>query len=462
VKDLLLGRDRVQRIIKENRANRSPGRAHGGPGLNCLVLGGGGREYAIAWRLARCASVATIDVAPGNAAMALFTRVLDFPPSDVARIEQHCAAASIDLVIVGPDDLVAAGIGDAIRRAGVTVVCPSREAARIESSKSFAKALMVEAGVPTATFTTYPDAAAARAALAERPDGPVVVKADGLAAGKGVVVAADRAAAHAALLRPPISDGAVVLEEPLNGPEASLMALVDGETVVALPPARDHKRLGDGDTGPNTGGMGACSPTAVLPDDQAQPLADRLIAPVARTLAARGTPFRGVIFAGLLQAADGWRVLEYNARFGDPEAQVVLPRVGGDFAALMRAVGDGRLAEHVAQHPVRFSQRAYVDVALCAAGYPGSPRRGDRISVDDLPDDVWTFHAGTRRAADGGFLTDGGRVLHIVAQGDTVAEARRKAYVGAERVRFEGKFYRQDIAEDQLEDQLEDGVGVSS
>ena len=458
VKDFLLGRDRVAKIIKENRANRSPGRAHGGPGLNCLVLGGGGREYAIAWRLARCASVATIDVAPGNAAMALFARVLDFPPTDLARIEQHCAAASIDLVIVGPDDLVAAGIGDAIRRAGVTVVCPSREAARIEWSKSFAKALMIEAGVPTPAFTAYPDAAAARTALAERPEGPVVVKADGLAAGKGVVVAADRAAAEAALSRPPISEGAVVLEEPLEGPEASLMALVDGETVVALPPARDHKRLGDGDTGPNTGGMGACSPTAVLPDDLAQSLAEALIAPVARALVARGAPFRGVIFAGLLRAADGWRVLEYNARFGDPEAQVVLPRVGGDFAELMRAVGDGRLAEHVAQHPVRFSQRAYVDVALCAAGYPAAPRRGDRISVDDLPDDVWTFHAGTRRAADGGFLTDGGRVLHIVAQGDSVAEARRKAYVGAERVRFEGKFYRQDIAEGSLED----GVGVSS
>ena len=460
MKDLLLGRDPVGKLIKAQRANRSPGRAHGGWGLNCLVLGGGGREYAIAWRLARCNSVAAIDVAPGNGAMALFARVLDFAPTDIARIEQHCAAASIDLVVVGPDDLVAAGIGDAIRRSGVTVVCPSREAARIESSKVFAKALMAEAGVPTAAFTAYPDAASARAALEERPDGPVVVKADGLAAGKGVVIAADRAAAQAALSRPPLNEGAIVLEEVLVGPEASLMALVDGETVVALPPARDHKRLGDGDTGPNTGGMGACSPTVILPDDQAQPLADALIAPVARILAARGTPFRGVIFAGLLHAADGWRVLEYNARFGDPEAQVVLPRIGGDFAQLLQALGDGRLAEHVAEHPVRFSQRAYVDIALCASGYPASPRRGDRITVDDLPDDVWTFHAGTRRGPDGGFYSDGGRVLHVVAQGDTVAEARRKAYIGADRVHFEGKFYRQDIAEDQIADGA--GVGVSS
>lgn len=386
--------------------------------------------------------------------MALFARILDFAPTDLGRIEQHCAAASIDLVIVGPDDLVASGIGDAIRRTGVTVVCPSAAAARIESSKRFAKALMAEAGVPTAAFTAYPNAAAAQEALDERPEGPVVVKADGLAAGKGVVIAKDRTEAKAALARPPMADGAVVLEELLEGPEASLMALVDGETVVALPPARDHKRLGDGDTGPNTGGMGACSPTAVLPDEQAQPLAEALIAPVARLLAAQGTPYRGVIFAGLLLAADGWRVLEYNARFGDPEAQVVLPRLGGDFALLMAALGDGRLAEQVAAHPVRFSQRAYVDIALCASGYPASPRRGDRITVDDLPDDVWTFHAGTRRGPDGGFFSDGGRVLHIVAQGDTVAEARRKAYIGAERVHFEGKFYRQDIALDQ--------VGVSS
>jgi phosphoribosylamine--glycine ligase len=450
MKDLLLGRDRVARVIQEHRASRSPGRGHGGAGLNCLVLGGGGREYAIAWRLARSASVGMIDVVPGNGAMALFARVLDFPPTDIARIEQHCAAASIDLVIVGPDDLVASGIGDEIRRSGVTVVCPSVAAARIESSKAFAKALMAEAGVPTAASSAYPSAAAALAALDQQPDGPLVVKADGLAAGKGVVIAKDRAQARAALSHPPIAEGAVVLEELLAGPEASLMALVDGETVVALPPSRDHKRLGDGDTGPNTGGMGACSPTAVLPDEEAQPLADALIAPVARLLAARGTPYRGVIFAGLLQVADGWRVLEYNARFGDPEAQVVLPRLGGDFALLMTALGDGRLAEHVAAHPVRFSQRAYVDVALCASGYPASPRRGDRITVEDLPDDVWTFHAGTRRGPDGGFITDGGRVLHIVAQGDTVAEARRKAYLGAERVHFEGKFYRQDIAEDRL------------
>ena len=443
IKDMLLGRDRVHKIIQEHRSQRSPGRAPGAPGLNCLVLGGGGREYAIAWRLARCNSVATIDVLPGNAAMSLFARVLDFRPDDAPRLEQHIAAAHIDLVIVGPDDLIAAGIADALRRTGASVVGATREAAKLEWSKAYAKRTMVQAGVPTAGYHAFPDARAAREALG---DGPIVVKADGLAAGKGVVVAKDRAEAEAALALGAISSGPVVLEEVLEGEEASLMALVDGDTVVALPPARDHKRLGNGDTGPNTGGMGASSPTSVLPDHEAQPLADKLIAPVARLLASRGTPYRGILYAGLMKTTAGWRVIEYNARFGDPEAQVVLPRVGGDFAKLMQALGEGRLAAYVAEHPVRFSQRAYVDIALCAQGYPNSPRQGDRITIADLPDDVWTFHAGTRRAPDGAFITAGGRVLHVVAQGDTVAHARERAYVGAERITWQGRFYRSDIA----------------
>ena len=434
---------RIRKIISEHRAQRSPGRAPGATGLNVLVLGGGGREYAIAWRLARSDSVATIDVIPGNAAMSLFARTLDIPVDQSGRLEQHIAASKIDLVIVGPDELVASGIGDVLRHTGVVVVCPSRDAAKLEWSKSFAKDALREAGVPTASFRTFPDARAAREGLA---DGPVVVKADGLAAGKGVVVARDRAEAEAALSNGAIGSGGVLLEEVLAGEEASLHALVDGDTVVALPPSRDHKRVGDGDTGPNTGGMGACSPTKVLPDEEAQPLADRLIAPVARLLAERGTPYRGVLYAGLMKTADGWRVIEFNARFGDPEAQVILPRIGGDFANLMRSLGEGRLAAYVHTHPVRFSQRAYVDVALCAEGYPGQPRRGDPITIGDLPDDVWTFHAGTQRSSSGGFITAGGRVLHVVAQGDTPAHARDRAYVAAQRITWTGRFYRSDIA----------------
>ncbi len=446
IRDLFVHGEKVQRIIREERANRSPGRAAGAPGLNCLVLGGGGREYALAWRLARCDSVATIDVVPGNAGMALFTRTLDFSLRDPLRLEQHLAASHIDLAIVGPDDLVAEGFGDRLRRASVVTVAPSREAARIEWSKAFAKELMREAGVPTARWESFADTDAARAALASW-EAPLVVKADGLAAGKGVAVCRTQEEARVVLGTPPWSGGAIVFEEMLEGEEVSLQSLVDGETVVALPPARDHKRVGDGDTGPNTGGMGAVSPTGVLPDEDAQRVADLLIAPIARSLSARGTPYRGVIFAGLMRTKDGFRVLEYNARFGDPESEVTLPRLGGDFGQLLLALGEGRLAEFVREHPVRFSQRAFVDVVLCAEGYPAAPKTGAPIGgLDRLPEGVYGFHGATRAIAGGGFATAGGRVLHIVAGGASVAEARDRAYEGAERVTFEGRFYRSDIA----------------
>jgi phosphoribosylamine--glycine ligase len=337
-------------------------------------------------------------------------------------------------------------------------VGPSREAAKIEWSKRFAKELMREAGVPTARWEAFPDPESARTALgrAERGalgrwESPLVVKADGLAAGKGVTICRTLEEARVALGTPPTNSGAVLFEELLEGEEASLQALVDGDTVVALPPARDHKRVGENDTGPNTGGMGAASPTAVLPDADAQPVADALIAPIARALAARGTPYRGVIFAGLMRTRDGFRVLEYNARFGDPEAEVTLPRVGGDFANLMVALGEGRLAAYVRENPVRFSQRAFVDVVLCAQGYPGVPRTGDRIEgLDRLPEGVYAFHGATRALPDGEFATNGGRVLHVVASGATLSEARDRAYAGAERVQFEGKFYRSDIAQGEV------------
>jgi phosphoribosylamine--glycine ligase len=450
IKDFFQHGEKVQQTIKEYRAQRSPGRSVGAPGLNCLVLGGGGREYAIAWRLARCDSVANIDVVPGNAGVALFSRVLDFQPRDVARLQQHLAAAAIDLAIVGPDDLIADGVGDHLRRASVSVVAPSREAGKIEWSKTFGKELMHEAGVPSPRWETFSTAQNARNALDRNLwVAPLVVKADGLAAGKGVTVCRTTAEAHVALGTPPTNSGRVVFEEVLQGEEASLQALVDGETVVALPPARDHKRLGDGDTGPNTGGMGASSPTTTVLDEEAQAVADQLIAPIARALAARGTPYRGVLYAGVMKTKNGFKVLEYNARFGDPEAQVTLPRIGGDFAKLMSALGDGRLREFVAQNPVRFSQRAYVDVVLCAEGYPGVPKTGDAIAgLDRLPDGVYGFHGATASTPSGGFITMGGRVMHIVASGANVAEARDRAYQGAERVTFKGKFYRSDIAND--------------
>jgi phosphoribosylamine--glycine ligase len=448
IRDYFKHGEKVQQLIQEQRKQRSPGRSFGAPGLNCLVLGGGGREYAIAWRLARCDSVATIDVVPGNAGVALFSRVLNFPPRDIARLEQHLAASAIDLAIVGPDELVAEGIGDHLRRASVAVVAPSKEAAKIEWSKTFAKELMTETGVPTPRWETFTTSQNARNALDRNLwKAPLVVKADGLAAGKGVTVCQTTQEAITALGTPPTSGGRVVFEEVLEGDEASLQALVDGETVIALPPARDHKRVGDGDVGPNTGGMGASSPTTVVPDEDAQHVADELITPIARALAGRGTPYRGVIFAGLIRTKSGFKVLEYNARFGDPEAEVTLPRIGGDFAKLMVALGEGHLKEYVAHNPLRFSQRAFVDVVLCAEGYPASPRTGDRIDgLDKLPDGVYGFHGATASTPSGGFITTGGRVMHIVAGGSSVAEARDRAYQGAERVTFTGKFYRSDIA----------------
>ena len=426
IRDYFRHGEKVQQLIQEQRKQRSPGRSLGAPGLNCLVLGGGGREYAIAWRLARCDSVATIDVVPGNAGVALFSRVIDFSPHDIGRLQQHLAASAIDLAIVGPDELIAEGLGDHLRRASVAVVAPSKEAAKIEWSKTFAKELMSETHVPTPRWETFSTPENARNALDRNKwAAPLVVKADGLAAGKGVTICRTLEEALMALGTPPTNSGRVVFEEVLEGDETSLQALVDGETVVALPPAHDHKRMGDGDIGPNTGGMGASSPTTVLPDEDAQRVADELITPIARALAARGTPYRGVIFAGLIRTTSGFKVLEYNARFGDPEAQVTLPRIGGDFAKLMVALGEGRLKEYVAQNPLRLSQRAFVDVVLCAEGYPGVPKTGAPISgLDRLPEGVYAFHAATRLSADGGFVTAGGRVVHIVAGGATVEIGR--------------------------------------
>jgi phosphoribosylamine--glycine ligase len=446
----IFGGEAVYKKIWEQRRQRSPRRSAGAPGLNCLVLGGGGREYAIAWRLANCKSVTTVDVVPGNAGLSLFTRVLDQRPDNVAWLDEHVLASFIDLAVVGTDELVAAGIGDVLRRSGIAVVGASRDASKVEWSKSFAKELMAEAGVPTARSESFADAAAAKEGLLHW-DAPVVVKADGLALGKGVTIARTLEEAVETLATPPANSGRVLLEEVLEGEEASLQALVDGEAVVALPPARDHKRARDGDTGPNTGGMGAFSPTAVLPDHQAQAAAEDLIAPVARALAKRGTPYRGVLYAGLMKTADGWKVLEYNARFGDPEAEVTLPRIEGDFARLLFALGEGRLAEYVAAEPIQFSKRVYVDVVLCAENYPGAPKTGMAVEgLDRLPEHVLAFHGATKRGPGGNVLVAGGRVMHMVASGDTVAEARERAYAGAERVSFEGKFYRSDIAQQEV------------
>lgn len=444
--------DKVHRLIREQRAQRSPG-PQPGPGMRCLVVGSGGREHAIAWRLLRDRQVGSVDVLPGNGGTCLIARnVANLKADDPNAIAEHAIHAHIDLAIVGPDEAVALGVGDALRRVGVPVVAPSRQAGRLEWSKSFAKERMERAGVPTAQWWTFDDMTAFEQFLADC-DRPLVVKADGLAAGKGVVVAEDRAtalaAARAALVDRKFGAAGecIVVEERLEGEEASLQALVDGETVVALPTARDYKRAGDGDRGPNTGGLGAYSPSKRLPDGEAQALAERLIAPVARELARDGTPYRGILYAGLMFTDDGPYVLEYNARFGDPEAEVVLPRLGGDFSALMLALADGRLAPHLEGRPLEVVAGAAVDVVVAAREYPGTANVNEPIEgMLDLPQGTLLFHSGTRVTPAGALVTSGGRVLHVVGQGASLAEARAAAYAGVERIRFASAFHRTDIA----------------
>ena len=442
---------KIQATIREQRAERTPGRQRV-PGLHCLVVGSGGREHAIVWRLLLDRAVGAVDVAPGNGGTSLLARNIEnLPTGDAHRIAQHAMKNEIDLAVVGPDDAIAAGVADELRRAGVPTVGPSREAGRIEWSKSFAKELMEHAGVPTAPWWTFQriDDFAEFARDAERP---LVVKCDGLAAGKGVVIARDRdeavAAARAALEDRRFGDAGarIVVEEVLEGEELSLHALVDGETVVALPTARDYKRAGDGDTGANTGGMGCYSPSVRVSDADAAALVARLIAPVARELARRGTPYRGILYAGVMLTDEGPYVLEYNARFGDPETEVILPRIGDDFSALLLALARGRLAEHVAASPLDVSTQHCVDVVVAAGGYPSKPTVGERVDgLFDVPSGTLVFHGGTARVGDS-FVTTGGRVLHVVGRGASLGEAREAAYRGVERVRFASAWHRTDIA----------------
>ena len=450
----LLG-SKVQEAIRQQRAQRTPSRM-GVPGMQCLVVGSGGREHAIAWRLLLDRGVGAVDVAPGNGGTSLIARNIEnLTIAEAHRIAQHAMKNQIDLAVVGPDDAIAAGVADELRRAGVPTVGPSREAGKLEWSKSFAKEGMEHAGVPTPPWWTF-DSMDEFAEFARDAKRPLVVKADGLAAGKGVVVAKDRdealAAGRAALEDRKFGDAGkrIVVEEYLEGEELSLHALVDGDLVAALPTSRDYKRAGDGDSGANTGGMGAFSPSSRVDDASAGSLVDRLIAPVARELARRGTPYRGILYAGVMLAEDGPYVLEYNARFGDPEAQVVLPRIAGDFSAVLLALAQGRLATYLDEHPLELSPQHAVDVVVAATGYPAKPTIGERIDgLFDLPSGTLVFHAGTKRV-NNTFVTAGGRVLHVVGRGASLADAREAAYRAVERVRFPSAFHRTDIAAPQV------------
>jgi phosphoribosylamine--glycine ligase len=419
--------------------------------VKVLVIGSGAREHALVWKCVQSDLVDRVYCAPGNGGTGGMARNVPIQASDVVRLVQFAKQERLGLVVLGPEAAVEAGVGDALRDAGFNVFGPNRAAGRIESSKAFAKSLMREAGIPTAEFDTFVDPAAAKAWAARR-DGRVAIKADGLARGKGVIVAGSVEESNAAIdamlveQRFGKSGATIVVEERLEGPELSILGITDGSTVIALAPARDYKRAQDGDRGPNTGGMGAYCPPIGADDAVVAEVVHTVLEPAVRQLASNGTEFRGVLYAGIMLTRDGVRTLEFNARFGDPEAQVVLPRLDSDFVALALAAAKGGLDSH--PEP-RWSARPCVGVVVATRGYPdealmtiGYPIRG----LAEMPKGVLVFHAGTRFDQKHGLVTDGGRVVTAVALGDTVADARETALSGARQVRFEGAFHRTDIA----------------
>ncbi len=419
--------------------------------MRVLLVGSGGREHALAWKIARSPQLDELLCAPGNAGMQAepATRCVDLGAEDIDGLVALARDEEIDLVMVGPEAPLCAGLADALRAAGVAVVGPAAAAARLEGSKVFAKRLMQRCGVPTARFEVFDEAAAARAFVRAEP-GPWVVKADGLAAGKGVLPCADAAAAEQAIDRILVERAfgeagrQVVVESFLEGEEASCIALVAGDTILPLASSQDHKRAYDGDRGPNTGGMGAYSPAPVLDAALEQQVVERVFRPVVDGLAADGIDYRGVLYAGLMIGAGGPQVLEFNVRFGDPETQALLPRLRSDLVPALAAVAGGELAGVT----LDWDPRPAVCVVMASAGYPGAYAKGKPIAglerAGDM-DDVVVLHAGTRAEGDR-VLTAGGRVLGVCALGDDIAAAVERCYGAVEGIDFEGAHYRRDIA----------------
>ncbi len=418
--------------------------------MKVLVVGGGGREHALCWAIARSPLLTTLYCAPGNAGIAAMAECLPVGAEDVAGIVAAARERAIDLVVVGPEAPLTLGLADALVAAGIKVFGPSRAAAALEGSKTFTKQVADAARVPTAAWTRLEDAAAAKAYVRER-GAPIVVKADGLAAGKGVVVAATVEAAEAAtadIMESRIHGAAgasVVIEECLVGQEISFFALCDGETAVALGAAQDHKRVGDGDTGPNTGGMGAYSPPPAFTPALETEVMERMIRPTLAEMARRGTPFRGVLFAGLMLTGAGPKLIEFNVRFGDPECQALMVRLRSDLLAALLAAAEGRLGEIV----LDWDARPSLTVVMAAEGYPGPYRQGTAIRGLDraaaVPG-VQVFHAGTVAGPEGAVLAKGGRVLGVTAVGETVRAARDAAYRAVDAIDWPEGFCRRDIA----------------
>ncbi len=406
--------------------------------MKLLVIGGGGREHALAWKLSQSPRVQKVYVAPGNGGTAAEPDAQNVPLEAIPELVAFAKKESIYLTVVGPEAPLADGVVDAFREAGLRIFGPTRAAAQLESSKDFAKRFMVRHGIPTARHATFEDAAAAKAYV-EKEGAPIVVKADGLAAGKGVVVAQSVAEAHEAIDR---LGGKLVIEECLQGEEASFIVLADGAHALALATSQDHKRLRDGDAGPNTGGMGAYSPAPVVTPKVHARVMREIIQPAIAGMAEDGTPYTGFLYAGLMiDAAGSPKTLEFNCRLGDPEAQPILLRLKSDLLALLDTALEGRLGDAEAE----WDRRAALGVVLAAHGYPEHPRKGDRIAGIPAPAaDCRVFQAGTR-AAGGDLLTSGGRVLCVTALGDNLRAARSRAYEAVERIRFDGMQYRKDI-----------------
>ncbi|RPF47079.1 phosphoribosylamine--glycine ligase [Thermodesulfitimonas autotrophica] len=419
--------------------------------MKVLVVGGGGREHALVWKISQSPRVERIFCAPGNAGIAQHAACVGIKAEDVAGLLDFARREGIDLTVVGPEAPLSAGIVDAFEAAGLRIFGPRQAAARLEASKVFAKELMLKYGVPTAEAAIF-DAPADAIRYVRARGGPCVVKAEGLAAGKGVVVADDPAAAEAAIrhIMEEKAFGAagerVLVEERLAGEEASVLAFTDGETVLPLLPAQDHKPVFDGDKGPNTGGMGAYAPAPAVTPALLKQIETEILLPVVRGLRAEGIVYKGVLYAGLMLTTAGPRVLEFNVRFGDPEAQPLLYLLRSDLVAVMEAVLAGKLGEvKLDWHP-----GAAVCVVLAAAGYPGSYRKGDVIEgLEDVPPDAMVFHAGTA-VVDGKLVTAGGRVLGVTARGPDVRAAIARAYAAVAKIKFAGMHYRRDIGQKAL------------
>ncbi|XUX01441.1 MAG: phosphoribosylamine--glycine ligase [Dehalogenimonas sp.] len=415
--------------------------------MKVLVIGSGGREHALVWKLKSSPRVSAIFAAPGNGGTAALAQNLDIEPTDFPRLLEAVLSNSIDLVVVGPEGPLAAGIADEFKSRMIPVFGPSRVAAQLESSKSFARDLMEKYAIPCARGKSFTNYAAAQAYLAEQ-NLPVVVKADGLAAGKGVSVCSNRTEAETALanmMEAKIFGEAgskVIIEECLIGQEMSYLAFTDGKTFSAMPPACDYKRVFDGNQGPNTGGMGAYSPPPFF-DHQMSALIDAtIVSPMVCALASEGIDYRGVIYAGLMLTSEGPKVLEFNARFGDPETQVILPQLKSDLVDVIQAVVDGNLDKV----SIEWQKKSCVTVVLASGGYPGDYKKGLPIrGLEYVDADVNLFHAGTK-LVDGELVTSGGRVLAVTACGSNFADARGQVYYNAIKIKFDGAHYRSDIA----------------